>query len=217
MTDEEIIQEVVSEWVGQGKMFTAYEVTIAARERGMAKRHKAVRAYVHEIIFNEGIPHNYTRILMDVGATEQAWLYYRLGDNPYAYAPLSRKNSASQVPAIAVQGVPLSNMTNPAAVPPGAFGTDGRGRLCIPVALLTAMGVKAKDRVNVIANFQDETLVVTKATGGWTSQWCSVNSYTAESDGNVRLTQATLEKANIGGLQCYCITGNDTEITICKL
>src|SRR5262249_38657082 len=99
-------------------------------------------------------------------------------------------------------------------VPDGALGTDQRGRLCIPVNFLTRIGAGPDQRVKVQCDAESERVTVTKL--GDRERTTPDATYTVESDGNVRLTQTTLDKANIAGLQCYQIDSDEHAIVIRK-
>lgn len=232
------IRAVVQEWLVARRMFTAFEVSLACKERGIKERHRDMKTRVHEIIFEEGTAQNYTRMLMDVGAPEQAWLYYGVECDPWTYKPLDRNAhdtranpTSDSLPVVggaplmfpAAAATPLTlGMPNPANVPDGAFGCDRRGRLAIPVNLLRAIQVKPKERVNVVANPETEELSIRKRhestaplSADPVEESDTATAYTAEPDGNVRLTQRTLSLAKIAGLQCYAIEdAGDGEIVV---
>ena len=99
VTIQDQINDVVGEWIREGKMFTAFEVSLSVKHSGVHERHRHMREYIHETIFRLGIQRgDYTRTLMDVGAPEQAWVYHTLGANPYDHVPLER-NDRTPVPA----------------------------------------------------------------------------------------------------------------------
>ena len=50
-----LVNEIVAEWVSGGKMFTAFEVSLEAKKRGVHERHRNLREFVHEVIFRLGI------------------------------------------------------------------------------------------------------------------------------------------------------------------
>jgi hypothetical protein len=216
------IHEVVQEWIQRGKMFTAFEVSLAVKERGVRERHRNMRDTVHEVIFEHGGPASYTRTLMDVGAPEQAWVYHPMDGNPYAYRPLDRTGMDPSpadlpviVPARGRKPVALVwGSATTASVPAGAFGTDQRGRLCIPVTFLTRIGAGANQRVKVQCEPDRERLIVTKLNS--LDAVTADPVYTVEPDGNVRLTQTTLDKAGIADLACYHIESNDSTISVGK-
>jgi hypothetical protein len=165
----EKITEVVTEWVGEGKMFTAFEVSLAVKERGVRERHRNLREDVHAVIFRVGGPGGYTRTLMDVGAPEQAWVYHPLRANPYTYRPLDRSgyDDPADVPYVVPGGLrnPVrlaAGTARPHAVPDGAYGTDQRGRVCIPVTLLARLGVSRGQRVDVLCDAAGEQVLITK-------------------------------------------------------
>jgi hypothetical protein len=216
----EKINEVVTEFIRAGKMFTAFEVSLEVKKRGGEERHRNMREYVHETIFRLGIERgDYSRTLMDVGAPEQAWVYHTIASNPYDYVPLDR-SGMDVVPAHSrPRGVrnPLRltpGLANPFAIPTGAYGTDQRGRLCVPVSLLTQLGVGPGEQVNVLCDPANEQALITKATGATSGN--PDTHYTVEGDGNVRITQGTLEKAGLDGMQCYKVEGNDAVISVRK-
>jgi hypothetical protein len=220
-----VISHVVQDFVNEGKMFTAFEVSLAVKERGVDERHRTMRDTVHEVIFELGDPAGYTRTLRDVGAPEQAWVYHMPEDNPYRYQPLPR-HDATRRPAAALDAddpvvIPVgvrnpvrlqTRTAAPSAIPPGAYGTDQRGRLCIPVTLLVRLGVSAGQPVHARCSAEDAKVYLTRPNPAEPQD--PDTAYTVEPDGNIRITQTTLEKAGIDHLQCYQIDGNASEITI---
>jgi len=44
------LNEVVDEWTGDKRVFTAFEATIEAKRRGMTARHRDVRDAIHELM-----------------------------------------------------------------------------------------------------------------------------------------------------------------------
>lgn len=219
------ITETVKSFISEGKMFTAFEVSLAVKAQGVRERHRNMKELVHEIIFEIGGPENYTRTLMDVGAPEQAWLYHRPRDNPYRYVPLPRGDEPASVinddemdtPVELPDGIrrpiQLVSSKQPAeAIPRGAYGTDQRGRLCIPVTFLARLGVGPGETVAVFGNKDQETLEIQRTEDSAESD--ADATYTVEPDGNVRITQTTLEKAGIEHLPCYHIDGTASKIAI---
>src|SRR5262245_23830296 len=214
------IDEIVTQWVREGRLFTAFEVSLAVKEQGIRERHRNMREYVHQSIFRAGVARgDYTRTLMDVGAPEQAWVYHPAGSNPYTYEPLDRSDfNKPRTKQAAVPGgvrnpaLLKAGATAPHAIPQGAYGTDQRGRLCIPVHLLSQIGAGPGQRVKVLCDSANEQVLISKGNGSNGTD--SDTSYTVEADGNVRITQGTLEKAALDGLQCYRVEGTDAVITV---
>jgi hypothetical protein len=216
------IEEVVQLWIGEGRMFTAFEVSLAVKERGVQERHRNMKGLIHEVICRLGGANAYTRTVMDVGAPEQAWVYHRLYDNPYTYVPLSRKDQAPVqaddplvIPAGIKNPVPLpTDGSAPDAIPSGVYGTDQRGRLSIPVPMLTRLGIGPGGQIAVICDLANGEILL------FNEETCDQDYpdafYTAEADGKVRITQATLEKAGLGGLQAYTLECDGEMITVRK-
>lgn len=220
MATQSRIDDIVTQWINEGKMFTAFEVSLAIKDEGIRERHRNMRDTIHQAILQAGVARgDYSRTLMDVGAPEQAWVYHPVGANPYEYEPLDRTgHDRVPVPRTArpggVRNPSRLGATAVAAVPQGAYGTDQRGRVTVPVGLLNALGVGPGQRVNLLCDTANEQVLISKDTG--TGQGNPDASYTAEPDGNVRITQGTLEKAGLDGLQLYRVEGSDAVVTIRK-
>lgn len=217
------ITQVVKQFTEEGKMFTAFEVSLAVKEQGVQQRHRHLKDTVHEVIFEIGGPLGYTRTLMDVGAPEQAWVYHVPQDNPYNYVPLPRADGKPHPVADAPFLVPIgvrhpvklnAAVKSPASIPIGAFGTDQRGRLCIPVPLLARLGAGPGQVVDVRCDAAEEKVYLMRPDPAQPQD--SDTTYTVEPDGNIRITQGILEKAGIDHLQCYCIEGNASRICVSK-
>jgi len=217
---EGILSEVITSFMNEGRMFTAFEVSLAAKERGVEERHRNMRERVHELIHEIGGPGGaYSRTLMDVGAPEQAWVYHPMTANPYLYEPLLRHDQPKRTRTDPVPRAPRNplairrGVANPYAIPDGAFGTDQRGRLTVPVSMLVQMGVGPGQRVDVTCDAGNEQLLLHKSAVGTTTDNPDT-TYTAERDGNVRITQRTLERAGLDGVQTYRIEGNGTVVSV---
>src|SRR2546423_13316267 len=82
---QRLIDQVVQEWVQAGRLFTAYDVTLEARNRGGNVRHNDARDLVHEFYEQGRMGAGYTRSLIDVGAPTKPFLYHRFADDPKTY------------------------------------------------------------------------------------------------------------------------------------
>src|SRR5688572_27724963 len=170
---EGILTEVITTFFNEGRMFTAFEVSLAAKERGVEDRHRSMRERIHELIHEVGGPGGgYSRTLMDVGAPEQAWVYHPLTANPYLYEPLMRHDAPRRPRTDPVPRAPRNpaairrGTASPYAIPDGAFGTDQRGRLTIPVSLLIQLGIGPGQRVDVVCDAGNEQLLLNKPASG---------------------------------------------------
>lgn len=217
---QEKIAAVVTEFVEQGRMFTAFEVSLKVKEQGVRERHRNLKESVHATIFTIGAPNGYTRTLMDVGAPEQAWVYHTMRDNPYTYVPLDRGGHGAQ-PAVRRGPVPRgirnprplrANDPSPALIPDGVFGTDSDGRLVVPATMLSHLGVKAGGPVNVRYDAANTQLLLTRPSA--LDSTPPDATAVVESDGQLRLDQGMLDKASLGGLQTYYVEGKGNVITV---
>ena len=215
------LTNTITDFVNEGRMFTAFEVSLVAKKRGVRYRHRHLRDTVHELVIDLGNAAGYTRTLRNVGAPEPAWVYHLREDDPLDYVPLPRRDapsgSMSDIPLVVSVGAskPMQlrpRTTPPAWVPPGGHVTDQRGRLCIPVAHLAQIGANPGQIVNVACNPSSRKVYVTRPNRHDTHD--PDTTYTVEPDGNVRLTQLTLERAGIDGMAYYKIDGSSFMVTV---
>src|SRR5262245_32729018 len=100
---QRLIEQVVLEYVQAGAMFTAYDVTVEARNRGGNVRHSDGRDVVHELFQQGRMGAAYARTTVDVGAPVKPLLYHRFSDDPNSYQAGSpapgRPLPAAQQPA----------------------------------------------------------------------------------------------------------------------
>lgn len=219
----EKIDEVVKEFVEEGRMFTAFEVSLAVKEKGVRERHRNMRSYVHESIAEQG-GQSYSRSLRDVGAPVQAWVYHRLRDNPHEYEPLDRtghvaataaatRGSAAVAPAPR-NPKPLSqaSSTAPANESDGAFGTDQEGRLVIPSSMLSALGVAAGATVDMACDADNQEIRLWRPSQ--IATMTADSSADVDDDGKLRITSDDLKRADLDGMQCYRVLARGNLITI---
>jgi hypothetical protein len=193
------IQDVVQDRVREGRTFTAFEVSLEVKARGVRTRHRRLRNAVHRALADvTGPAGDYSRTLMDVGAPSRAWVYHPSTVDPSGYVPLARRDSGR-----------ARGTATP--VPSGAFGVDRRGRLCLPVHLLARIGVRPGQRVAVRCDPATGQVVITRARG-WRGP--ADTSYTAEPHGNVRLTRGVLGLAGLDGVPGYQVDGTDDTIHV---
>jgi hypothetical protein len=170
----QLVEEILSEKVAAGALFTAYDVSREARRRGSPERHRGIRPVVHAC-YDRGAMAGYTRTLVYVpGAPAPAWLYHRAGDDPHRYPPLRRAAA-------------------------GGCRADGRSRVCVPVRWLRRAGLRPGDAAFVTADSRARRLFLTKQRPDHAVQ-VTITTYTVERSGNVRITQSVLRRAGLKGL-----------------
>lgn len=82
---QQLIEQIVQEKVQAGAMFTAYDITLEARQRGGNVRHNEARDIVHECFQRGQMGAGYARSQIDVGAPVKPLLYHRFADDPSTY------------------------------------------------------------------------------------------------------------------------------------
>jgi hypothetical protein len=89
-----MIEEICDEWTREGRLFTAYDVSREARQRGTWERHRHMKNAVHSLHQSGGLGRRYTRTLVRIpGAPASAWLYHRVDVPSSFYPPLRRAGS----------------------------------------------------------------------------------------------------------------------------
>ncbi|MEK6234173.1 MAG: hypothetical protein N2C14_05650, partial [Planctomycetales bacterium] len=186
---------------------------------GVRERHRNMKSHVHEVIAELG-GDDYSRTLMDVGAPAQAWVYHPLTSNPYRYRPLDRSDHDDPVeqdedalPSGLRNPVPLADQSATlASAEDGAYGTDSQGRLVIGSEMISQLGLVAGDAADLVLDDSNEEARIMRPSvirGEAPDETCPVDD-----DGKIRLTQAVLDKAGLGGLQCYRVAGSGNLITV---
>lgn len=84
------VDRVIKQWLMSGRMFTAFEVSLEIKSQGIRNRHRNMKSAIHDALMAQLSQFQYTRVLMDVGAPNQAFVYHRIVDNPATYVPLDR-------------------------------------------------------------------------------------------------------------------------------
>lgn len=82
---QKLIDDIVQQKVQAGESFTAYDVTIIARQRGGNVRHNDARDLVHEYYESGRMGAAYARTQIDVGAPVRPWLYHPFSVDPQSY------------------------------------------------------------------------------------------------------------------------------------
>lgn len=203
------INDVVTEYVNQSRLFTAFEVSLEVKRRMSAAGepvaqqgfHSSIKRDVHNALQAYTSAGLYCTALQNVGAPSPALVYYPQGANPGTYIPLQRSDTpkvavatAPVLPTLAM--VPVTLPTATAVTTTGGDGKpDARGTLCVSNSFLRLAGLNPKDRANVSSRQAGGTieLIVTKNVVG-----TPLAVYTVDAYNNVRITRATLDAAGVG-------------------
>ncbi len=214
------IERLAAQWVAEGKMFTAFEISLALKDQGVRERHRNLKAKIHEALAQVG-GENYSRTLMDVGAPSQAWVYHKLRDNPYLYEPLDRsgygdsapKKKARPKPQVARDPKPLrAGSPEPPTNDDGVFGMDAQGHLTIPQSLIVGLGLAPGDEVHVVCDRLNQQIRLCRP-----SQFNPEPNHTTQTvakDGTVRLEHDLLKSIELDGLQCYQVLSGGNQISV---
>jgi bifunctional DNA-binding transcriptional regulator/antitoxin component of YhaV-PrlF toxin-antitoxin module len=223
-----ILSSVVDEFVQQDKLFTAFEVTLEAKKRGLTLRHRDVKNDIHKLLqpyVSQGL---YLTELRDVGAAEKATVYFPDGTNVSNYAPLPRGGSSrfdmlgglvtpapSQTAAppqsstaIGVTGYATSSSSINVgqAASQKTHEPDGRGRICVPAELLRAAGLNVGDVANVAVE-NDKIIISAQTLTNTTAV------YKVDVSNNIRLSAKLTAKASLTDKD-YEFSGDATKVVV---
>lgn len=226
------IERAAKQWTVEGKMFTAFEISLRLKADGVQERHRNMKQEIHAALARVGGA-NYSRTLMDVGAPSQAWVYHKLRDNPYTYEPLDRsgfrdnKGVAKPAGEAVKKRVVKAQIRNPKPLGPGssnspasnadgAYGLDVDGKLKIPDAMLMALKVAFGDKVSVVCDKANKQVRIRRlATINPEPATHELTADDSSEDGaGLAMSHEILEEADLHSLQSYLVQGTGNMITV---
>lgn len=208
----DLINDVVSEFVSDGKMFTAHNVTAEVRRRTKDRvQHDEVKRDVHGM-FNSGEMFSYNRSLACLpGVNPQPWVYHPLSADVSLYNGQPTGSVASNLAATISQLAPVAVAPSPKT--DEVFKLDTTRRLCVPAKLVRQAGFNAGHNVVVVKNPNDLELILTNSAYAATMVAVPVTEYIVDSYDNVRITLAALQKGGLNGTE-FDIEGDTDKITV---
>lgn len=206
----DMLEKTVRQFLDEGRMFTAYDVTIETRDRESVKmRHKDVRGACHEISllsdacdFGYNDPNSQTvewdRSRVDMPSGQWAFVYHPSNLDPNNYQPQGKIQAKTALaltqptPSVASTPSDSGGKNND-----GSFSTDYRDRLFIPTSFLRDAGMKAGDECYVICD-KNNSLIILAADGtNFNGTDVKITTLRVERDGDLRLSSATLKSADL--------------------
>ena len=201
----QVIEQKTQEKIGNGEMFTAYDITRAVRAqvgRSTNVAHQEVKQEVHGLFASGQFGVDYTRNLANLaGVNPQPWIYHRTTDDPTNYVSILGVANAPAADPASLTGISppqdadaLDDAINKQS--DGAFNVDGRGTLCLPASLVRQAGLTALDEAYVAQDLVNNAVVLSKNEQPSLTQ---LAKYTVDKYINVRINQPVLQKAGLGG------------------
>lgn len=174
-----ILETIVNDYVNSRRLFTAYDVTLAARARTRKNvAHYLAKEQVHQLMNLHLSNRTYLRDLINVGSGEQPNLYYPRGEDPSSYANMQ---TAGRFPAIA-------NLAPPPLA--DARRQDLRGRITVPASLIRDIGLR-HGQIAYVTAIRNRITVRADAPDPYTA------CYTVDRDDNTRISSAVVETAHL--------------------
>jgi len=206
----ETINNIVAEWIADGRMFTAFEVSLEAKERGADERHRNMKDAIHQALSRFGSTRGYTRTLMDVGANNEAWVYHEGDADPSDYRPLSRGNDSRGGNA---------NRTSVSSHRPSAASSatsndaaDSSGRLKISADKLSQIGIGCEDEAIVKCDDINAEIRITRPTLFDDSPPDA--HYQTDKQGDLHLPSSVMQRAGLGHASSFDVTAASGRITV---
>lgn len=222
------IQEIIGREVDEDKMFTAFDVSLAAkkmaRQKGEAvERHRHMKNTIHQEMdryISNGL---YERQLLDVGPNLRAFVYYPEGQDPTQYTPLKRLDAppATSTPhkhAIIPPAVPLDqddDDDDDGGDTRGDGSPDARGTINVPTYLLRAAGIEPSDDAYVIAKVDDQKNNILVVTKDKPADVDPLVTYKADPHGAVRISKGQLAAGGLVGSKFdYDSSGDEVVVKV---
>lgn len=190
------IQNAIDAKVGACEMFTAFDVSRTVQNGGVRERHNNMKEVTHEY-FGSGSMPGYTRTLVRVDASKpEAWVYHPMGTDASQYQPTHQPLQTGQspqsfyqqnAPAPAAPSIPsISSVSFQAPAPaPGKHKPDQRGAITVPAKVITSIGAKAGDALDVVID-GDKLVISRDGTTG--------RKYIINTSNNIRIKRRTWSK-----------------------
>lgn len=186
-TNAIIVEDVVNEFIDEGKSFTAWDVTKEAKKRGADESHWHLKQAVHALFLNGAFSlKDYTRSLINI-ASPPPFLYHPVTEDPQNYEDAVLNRQSGSTPTDGVQTTPIS-VDDDDGDDCVDRNTDSTGRLCLPKNFLLELSLTPNDVVDVFVN-HDNISVYAHDANQQPDTILKVNA-----DGRVRISPSTLKR-----------------------
>jgi len=159
---EQIVGNVINDWVGEQKQFTAFDVTCEAKARGAAEYHSQLKSAVHRswpLLFEAS---GYARQTIDIPDVDiPPWLYYPDSTDPQEYLDalaIESDDSNDNDDDTGYIAPPGSDSGTDTAVAVAPSTPKRAHRYTVPQKLIDSLGWKAGTNIGVW--LENNTLVL---------------------------------------------------------
>jgi hypothetical protein len=207
-----LIEDVVNDFVNNGQMFTAHNVTAEVRRRTKDRvAHDDVKRDVHKM-FNDGAMFSYNRSLASLqNVNPQPWVYHPLTADVSLY---DGKPSVAATVAMPVLPPIMAQPSNSISTDDN-YKLDTTDRLCVPAKLVRQVGLVSGQVAILSAMLNDKELVLTTAANAAKMGASAdlITSYVVDTYDNIRITRGALQKGHLSGTE-FEIEGDSEKITV---
>lgn len=152
-----IIDQVVTDFVGQNRAFSAFEISLEAKERGTPERHRDMKDHIHRCqpITDAMEFGNYTKTLTNVGTEDgqplQAFIYHPNTYDVSQYKPLPRKGGSKPVSPDPVLAAAATTTGSDGPGDDDSHVLDHRHRLMVSARFMRGISANPGDIVHVFS------------------------------------------------------------------
>jgi bifunctional DNA-binding transcriptional regulator/antitoxin component of YhaV-PrlF toxin-antitoxin module len=202
-----IIRDILTATTADNEPFTAYDITLAARRKGVRERHDDIKQVVHDVYANSEMPSVYIRSIVNLTGGAQPFLYHPTWKSPrdYERAHSTSRSGMSSPPsssmsigtATATATVPAASMTTAVTANSEEVTVDRRHRIWVPCRFLRALGLDQGDEVFVWYSGDPSEFYVTATAPN--NPCGTVYSYLVDRYGNIGISQSAITEFVMSG------------------
>lgn len=200
------LEKTVRQFLDEGRMFTAYDVTIETRTREKIRlHHREITGACHEIqCLRDAVDFGHdangqtvhwkkTQVTMSNGIAAFVYHPEHLDANTYQ----AMTTQVSQISPVTTPALPMISTSMAIDNNLGNFRLDSSNRLLVPTMFLRSIGVNAGEIVTIAADDAKKSMVLIRDPGIFAGKYRVVNQKQVERNGHVRIRLETLTKANV--------------------
>ena len=198
-----IITSTIDGFVKDGKMFSAYDVTLKIRGMGISCKHHAVKADIHSTmsdVIDDG-SEDYEKTLVNTGKY-RTYVYHRSTDDAHKYNQSDDATTTTTTPVAPVAPAKKPTGAQIVAANTNTLHRDKRGRICLPADMLRSIGATVGKKVMITPNAGE---VIVSSFNHMTPAKKDSHVYKVDRDNNVRISAKIFDKALLGTFNTFVV------------
>jgi hypothetical protein len=216
----DLMEKTVRQFLDEGRMFTAYDVTIETRNREKIKLlHSETKGAVHEVpALVDAIEYGYA----DQGGNNVSWqksqipmpnghwafVYHPANLDPQTYQPRQTNGGSAQAttvqtlatssnPTPAVLGLPSTASDSGGENDDGTYSPNYHGCLFIPTKFVREAGLAPGDLCHIVTDKNNKMIFLVADDAQFQNNGFGITTKRVERNGDLRLYSRTLKEADL--------------------